>query len=86
MGRNKVLTAVTIPKMDYSVLEEISKKRKVSRSALISDIIHQWLDSLKKEKLIRQYEKGYQKYPEELTHITALEKVGLGTMSKESWE
>ena len=36
----------------------------------------------RKEKLIKRYVEGYEKYPEELAHIIALEKVGLKTMSK----
>ena len=86
VGRNKILTAVTIPREDYFILEEISKKKKINRSALISSIIHRWLNSLEKEKLIRKYEKGYRKYPENPVHITALEKAEFKVLSKEGWK
>ncbi|MCK4244717.1 MAG: hypothetical protein KAX20_03735 [Candidatus Omnitrophica bacterium] len=86
MGRKKILTAVTIPKKDYFILEEISKKRKINRSALISSIIHRWLNSLEKERLIRQYEKGYRKHPEDPIHITALEKAEFKALSREGWK
>ena len=85
MGRNKILTAITIPKEDYFVLEKISKEKKINRSALISSIIHRWLNSLEKEKLIRKYKRGYQKYPESPAHITALEKAEFKSLSKEGW-
>ena len=45
-------------------LDEASKRREQSRSAFIREACVKYLADVQKEKLIKQYERGYERLPE----------------------
>jgi metal-responsive CopG/Arc/MetJ family transcriptional regulator len=46
-------------------LDEASKRREQSRSAFIREACARYLAEIEEEKLVQQYERGYERLPEE---------------------
>jgi len=88
MAVNAVKIAISLPKEDFRLIEALSKKLGITRSALIDRAIHYWLSKRKEEAMIRQYIEGYRRYPEtskELKELAAMEKAQAETMEEEDW-
>jgi metal-responsive CopG/Arc/MetJ family transcriptional regulator len=77
--------AISLPKEDFLLLEKLKTKLKKSRSKLIQDAIGYWLKSQKQKTLIEKYENGYRKKPEDISHISAVEKIQYDVLSRENW-
>ncbi|MFC1623927.1 ribbon-helix-helix domain-containing protein [Candidatus Omnitrophota bacterium] len=86
MAINAVKIAISLPKEDFRLLEAMSKKLGITRSALIDKAIHYWLSRRRQEEMIKRYEEGYRRNPESIAHIAALEKTGSEAMHPgEDW-
>jgi len=88
MAINAVKIAISLPKEDFKLIEALSSRMGISRSALIDRAIHYWLSKRKEEAMIRQYIEGYRRYPEtskELKELAAMEKAQAETMEEEDW-
>ena len=83
--RRSVKFAVSIPEKEFQELEALSKKKGVSRSKFILEAVNLCKESVEKTKLIRIYEEGYKKMPENLRNSEAWEKASLSSLSKEEW-
>ena len=57
--------AISIPEREFRELEKIRKKEGLTRSRLVLEAITFWKSSREKEKLIRVYEEGYRRHPQE---------------------
>lgn len=77
--------AISIPDKEFKELEAFRRKKGVSRSKLILEAIKLWKETKEKEKLVRIYEEGYKRVPENLTNIEAWEKASLSAFSQEEW-
>lgn len=77
--------AISIPNKEFKELEAFRRKKGVSRSKLILEAIQFWKEAKEKEKLVRIYEEGYKRVPENLTNIEAWEKASLSAFSQEEW-
>lgn len=77
--------AISIPDKEFKELEAFRRKKGVSRSKLILEAIKLWKETKEKEKLVRIYEEGYKRVPENLTNIEAWEKASLSAFSHEEW-
>jgi len=77
--------AISIPDKEFKELEAFRRKKGVSRSKLILEAIKFWKEAKEKEKLVRIYEEGYKRVPENLTNIEAWEKASLSALSQEEW-
>lgn len=77
--------AISLPKDEYLFLERLKSKLKISRSELIQQAIEYWLENRRQKELIDRYEKGYQRQPEKLSHITNMEKAQYNVLSDEGW-
>ena len=79
--------AISLPKGDFQKIEKVRKRLKLQRSAAIDQAIQLWLKTLEEEEKIRQYERGYLKYPESLKEITALGKTAVAAWADddEGW-
>lgn len=64
----------SIPKGDLEMLEKTRKRMGLTRSAFIDMAIRFWLNWKNKRKLIKCYEDGYKKLPEEIQKLKAIEK------------
>lgn len=78
--------AVSISDEDFSTLEKIRKREKLTRSGVVAEAIRLLKQKEEKEELVRLYEEGYRKHPENIAEIKAGEKAALDVLSKEDWE
>ena len=85
MPQNSVRFAVTMPKQNFALLEEMRKKQEKTRSSLINEAFERWLKDFKRRQLIKRYVKGYMTQPEDVSEVLARQKVGLESFSKEEW-
>jgi metal-responsive CopG/Arc/MetJ family transcriptional regulator len=84
MGK-AVKFAVSIPGSEFKELEVLRKKKGLSRSAFIRETIRLWKEEKEKERLVKAYEDGYKKVPENLAVVEAWEKASLSAFSSEEW-
>ena len=85
MGVNVVKIAISLPKEDFKLLEGMTKRLGITRSALIDRVIHYWLNKRQQEEMIRRYEEGYRRSPEAVAHIAELEKAESEILPAEDW-
>ncbi len=78
--------AISLPKDDFERIEKIRKEMGLQRSTIIDMAIRFWLESIEKEKMIRQYEEGYRKRPESLDEVKAMEQASADAFREEGWE
>jgi len=84
MGK-AVKFAVSISGSEFKELETLRKKKGLTRSGFIREAIKLWKGEKEKERLIKIYEDGYKRIPENLTTIEAWEKASLSAFSSEEW-
>jgi len=77
--------AISIPDKEFKELEALRRRKGVNRSKLILEAIKFWREAREKEKLVKIYEEGYKRLPENLTNIEAWEKASLNAFSQEEW-
>lgn len=82
---NAVKLAISISAEDFKTIEAIRKKEETTRSAVITGAIRLLRDRQEKERLIRLYEEGYKKHPEDIAGIKAKEKAAIEVLSQEDW-
>ena len=75
--------AVSIPSNEFNELEAIRKKKGLSRSEFVREAIKLWKEEREKKKLIKIYEEGYKRVPENFATIEAWERASLGSFSEE---
>lgn len=87
MAVNTVKIAISLPREDFKLINAMSKKLGISRSAFIDKTIHYWVNKRKEQYMVREYVKGYNLKPEKLSHIAELEKVESEALNpEENWE
>jgi metal-responsive CopG/Arc/MetJ family transcriptional regulator len=84
MGK-AVKFAVSIPGSEFKELETIRKEKGLSRSEFIRATVKLWKEEKEKKRLVKAYEDGYKKVPENLANIEAWEKASLSSFSSEEW-
>ncbi len=75
--------AISLPMEDLKQIEKIRKESGTQRSALIDTAIRFWLDNREKQKMIKQYEKGYLQQPESMDEIKAMEDLSADAFREE---
>ena len=83
--QKSVKFAVSIPKNEFKELEALRKKRGETRSGFIRESLKLWKEEKEKERLVRVYEEGYKRVPENPVSAEAWERASLSTFSKEEW-
>ena len=82
---NAVKLAISISAEDFKTIETIRKKEEITRSAVITEAIRLLRAGQEKEWLIRLYEEGYRKHPEQVAEIMAKEKAAIEVLTQEDW-
>ncbi len=80
-----VKLAISISSEDFKAIETIRKREGITRSGVVTEAIRLLRDKTEKERLIRLYEEGYRKHPENLNEVRAKEKSSLEVLSQEDW-
>ncbi len=81
--QNTLKISISLPKNDFYKLEQVRKKLGFGRSAIIDKAIHFWLGYREREELIKGYQEGYKRKPENLKEMEALEKASAQAFSEE---
>ena len=84
MGKS-VKFAISIPDKEYKEIETFRKKKGISRSKFVLEAIQLWKETKDRERLIKAYEEGYKKFPENLRDIEAWEKTSQSVFSQDDW-
>jgi metal-responsive CopG/Arc/MetJ family transcriptional regulator len=74
---------VTISRNDYERIEEEKRKKGVSRSALVQEIIKSFFTKEDEKFKIKKYIDGYKKIPEKINDIVQLEQVQFEILDKD---
>lgn len=82
---HSVKFAISLPAEEFRDLEAFRKKNGLSRSRLILEAFLLWKKAKKTERLIRAYEEGYKRMPENAARAEAWEKASLDIFSNEDW-
>jgi len=82
---NSVKFAVSLAGNEFKELESLRKKKGLTRSGFIREAIRLWKETKKREKMVRIYEEGYKRIPDNLSNIEAWEKASLISFSQEEW-
>ena len=77
--------AVSIPDKEYKEIETFRKKKGISRSKFVLEAIQLWKETKDRGKLIKMYEEGYKKFPENPMDIEAWEKTSQSVFSEDDW-
>ena len=77
--------AVSMPDKEYKELESFRKKKGISRSKFILEFFQVWKETKNRERLIRTYEEGYKKLPEDPVKVEAWEKASRTVFSRSDW-
>jgi hypothetical protein len=80
-----VKTAVAIPLDDFKLIESVRKKSGKSRSQLLMEAFHVWMNMRRKEELEARYAQAYRAMPETLSDIEGLMEAGSTVWKKEDW-
>lgn len=83
VNMSKVRLTVTIPREEYERIEQGKKKKGVSRSALVQEIIKLFFEKEEEQSKIKKYINGYKRIPEKTNYITQLEQVQFEALDKE---
>lgn len=79
----KLRLTVTISHEEYERIEEEKKKKGVSRSALVQEIIKFFFTKEDEQFKIKKYINGYKRIPEKTNYIAQLEQVQFEALDKE---
>ncbi len=79
---HSIRLTVTIPKIEYEQIERAKKKRGLSRSAFLKEIIDFFFMREAEKTKIESYIAGYKHKPEDLADIKLLEKSQMDVMGE----
>ncbi len=83
--RKSAKFAVSIPWMEFRELEAIRRKAGLSRSGFILATFRAWKEARERERLVRAYENGYRRKPEDVSIAEALAATSAESMAEEGW-
>ena len=84
--RNSAKFAVSLPWKEFQELERIRQKAGLSRSAFVLRAFRSWKETQKKAELVKNYEAGYRKMPEDSSFAEALASTAQDALPDEDWE
>ena len=80
---SKLKLTVTITHEEYERIEEEKKKKGLSRSAFVQEIIKFFFAKEDEQFKIKKYIDGYKRVPEKTNYIAQLEQVQFETLDRE---
>ncbi len=78
--------AISLPAESFKLLCSFQKQFKLSRSAAIREAIDRLAQSRIEANRMRQYEKGYRKFPPSSAEAEAFLRFAPETLAPEDWE
>ena len=80
---SKLRLTVTIPHEEYERIEEEKKKKGISRSALVQEIIKFFFTKEDEQFKIKKYIDGYKRIPEKTNYIAQFEQAQFEILDEE---
>ena len=80
---SKLRLTVTIPHEEYERIEQEKKKKGISRSALVQEIVKFFFAKKDEQFKIKKYIDGYKRIPEKANYIAQFEQVQFETLDEE---
>jgi len=80
---SKIRLTVTIPHREYERIEQEKKKKGISRSAAVEEIIKFFFAKEDEQFKVKKYIDGYKRIPEKKNYIAQLEQVQFEVLDKE---
>jgi metal-responsive CopG/Arc/MetJ family transcriptional regulator len=80
---SKIRLTVTIPHKEYERIEEEKKKKGISRSAAVEEMVKLFFTKEDEKLKIKKYIEGYKRIPEKTNYIAQLEQVQFEILDKE---
>lgn len=80
---SKLRLTVTIPHEDYERIEEEKKKKGISRSALVQEMVKFFFAKEDEQFKINKYIDGYKRIPEKTNYVAQLEQVQFEVLDEE---
>jgi len=77
--------AVSFPEEDFKKLELLRGQGELTRSKAILQAVKLWEEFKNREKLVKKYQEGYRKNPENMDEKIAWEKASFTALSQEEW-
>jgi hypothetical protein len=77
--------AVSLPWEEFRELEAVRHKAGLSRSGFLLMTIRAWKEAREKTRLVRTYENGYHKQPEDSTFAEAIAATAADVLPDEDW-
>ena len=77
--------AVSFPEEDFKKLEAFRCQGELTRSKAILQAVKLWEESKNMEKLVKKYQEGYRKNPENMNEKIAWEKASFAALLQEEW-
>lgn len=78
--------AISLPAESFKLLCGFQKRLKLSRSAVIREAINRLTQAGIETHKMRQYEKGYRKFPPSSAESEAFMRLAPETLAPEDWE
>lgn len=71
MAKSAAKIAISIPDDLYRALEGARRRARRSRSAIVQEALRDWLRGQQQAELVREYEAGYRRRPEDAREVEA---------------
>jgi hypothetical protein len=83
--RKSAKFAVSLPWEDFKELEAIRRKAGLSRSGFLLATFRAWKEARERERLVREYEKGYRQKPEDAAVAKGMADTAAESLPEEDW-
>jgi hypothetical protein len=77
--------AISLPDEDFREIEALRKARGMGRSQFVLSALRFWKEARERDRMVRQYEEGYRRVPENLPELEAWERASAPAFGKEEW-
>jgi metal-responsive CopG/Arc/MetJ family transcriptional regulator len=86
MPAKTVKVTVSLPLREYRQVEKVRKERRISRSAVVSEALKEWMAASHEQEKIRAYVEGYRQFPESAREQKLFESLASRVLAGEEWK
>ncbi|MBI5373940.1 MAG: ribbon-helix-helix protein, CopG family [Candidatus Schekmanbacteria bacterium] len=80
-----VKIAISLTEEEFKEVEKLRKERGINRSKLIAEAVSLLNKKSRTDELLRKYEEGYKKKPEDLQELKGFQKASMDVLNEEDW-
>ena len=77
--------AISLPDEDFREIEVLRKQWGMGRSQFLLQAVRFWNKAREREQLVREYEEGYRRVPENLPEVEAWERASATAFGEGEW-